>query len=154
MLTKADKVWIKETLVEAVQNELKALVFNEIEFEELAKDERSGKMVKTGKKRTEKVNLLQFMAERHYGIEGAWRGYQADVDRMKAQMNRTNELHGKQLQILDMCGNALASIAHAASIGRIMIETPDGHMGQLEVADTGDIKEIEGGNNGADSRKG
>ena len=123
MLTKADKKWIKETLVEAVQDELKALVFNKIEFEELAKDERTGKMVKTGKKRTETVNLLQFMAERHYGIEGAWRGYQADVDRMKAQMNRTNNLHERQLELVNACAGALSQLAEIASDGKLSIDS-------------------------------
>mgnify|MGYP000748816995 CR=1 FL=1 len=110
---------VKKEFTEIVQNELKSLVMNEITFEELAKDERTGKLVKTGKKRTETVNLLQFMAERHYGIEGAWRGYQADIDRMKSRMMRNEQIQQAQLQLLGSCANALNSIAE-----RIQIEAP------------------------------
>lgn len=118
---------IRDEVVNAIQNELRSLVMNEVTLEELAKDERTGETVRTGKKRTETVNLLQFMAERQYGIEGAWRGYQADIDRMKSRMMRAEEMQKAQMQLLGNCANALISISE-----RMQLEGPKQNIIQIE----------------------
>lgn len=77
---------------ETVQEELKALVMVEMTKEEIDQEEykKTGKIIPTGKKKTEKVNLLYDMAAYIAGIEGAWRGYQADIGRLKNNVLKSN----------------------------------------------------------------
>lgn len=112
MLTKKDKEWIEKTLTKALQDKLEELVITEVVFEERAKDERTGQMVNTGKKKTERVNILYHVASYISGIERTWRGYQADIDRMKSQMNKNNNIVNRLLTFQEKTVKLIGGIAN------------------------------------------
>lgn len=119
---------------EAVQNELKSLVMVEMTKEEINQEEykKTGKIIPTGKKKTEKVNLLYDMAAYIAGIEGAWRGYQADIGKLKNNVMKSNMMIESQNK----------NIVHFLQNVYQRLPFP------TNVIETTEVKKIEEGNNG------
>jgi hypothetical protein len=138
MLTKSDKAFIqgivdkdREALRIMMREEIKKFfdeVFNvEMTFEETVTD-KNGNINPTGKMKTIKVNPLHFMCDRQSGIEGAWRGYQADIDRMKSRMMQYN---GQLEQLSLTIGTAIEKFI-ALTCRSKMVEIPNAQFKELE----------------------
>jgi len=106
MLSKRDR----EEIQKIVQDELKNALFRTITIERSARQQNEPEKVI----RDEEWNVLDFLATYIPRIEGALRGLQEDVDKMKnhvATNNKNLEIVGKTLLSMEKAARILAIVA-------------------------------------------